>query len=284
MELWDILDIHGNKIGGTVERGRPIPPGEYHLVVDIWIKNSRGEYLISRRSDTKVPDPGLWEPTCGCAVAGDSSLAAALREVQEELGLTLDPAGGRRIKRFIIPGSPDIVDVWLFTQDADIQTVVLQPGETDDAQWAGIDKIRQLVAEGKFLSGRRLPYMEELFTGRLSPLRLSAACLKTQNIDAMVRFYTQVFGYAPEVDGGVDFRFYDAQLVVFKLMDENAEPTRSAALIYNVTDADAEYDRLHQLGLAKSPPTDKPWGVRSFMIADPDGNTVSFVMRLEDVL
>ena len=69
MELWDVLDENGNKIGKTHERGKPMGHGEYHLVVDVWIINSRGEFLISKRTPTKYPDPGKWEPTCGCAIA-----------------------------------------------------------------------------------------------------------------------------------------------------------------------------------------------------------------------
>ena len=36
----------------------------------------------------------MWETTAGCAVAGEDSITAALREVREEVGLELDPADG----------------------------------------------------------------------------------------------------------------------------------------------------------------------------------------------
>ena len=106
-------------------------------------------------------------------------------------------------------------------------------------------------------------------------MKLFGVCLATHNVETMVGFYTKVFGYPPVVDGP-DHRFLDAQLIVFALDEaERASATR-AGMIYLVGDVDAEYTRLHALGIAHDPPTDKPWGVRSFVIRDPDGNTVSF--------
>lgn len=112
-------------------------------------------------------------------------------------------------------------------------------------------------------------------------MRLFGACIQTHNICQMVDFYKKIFMQEPVVDGGVDYRFYDAQLIIFKLEDENAAATKNAALIYAVENVDNEYQRLIQLGIKVDlPPTDKPWGVRSFVMNDPDGNTVSFFVNL----
>lgn len=280
MEMWDVRDRCGNTVGRTVERGKPLPDGDYHLVVDVWIKNNSGDYLITRRAKDKYPDPGLWEPTCGSVMAGEDSFDGALREVREELGLELDPAAGVRIRRSVIPNDT-LVDVWLFTQAFDLHAVTLQQEEVDDACWASVDEINRLMAEGQFIPARRVPYLNELLHHGIKPLSLRAACLMTHNIEKMAAFYTQLFAHPPEVDAGVDYRFIDVQLTVFKLTDADAPPTRNAALIYQTDDADAVYERLNRLGLAQTPPTDKPWGVRSFFVTDPDGNTVSFAAPLK---
>lgn len=113
-------------------------------------------------------------------------------------------------------------------------------------------------------------------------MKLKGACIQTRNASALVGFYTKLFGFEPEVDGGVDFRFFDFQLVVFKLTDEHTEPTRNIALIYETDDVDRDYEKLAGLGIvAENPPTDKPWGVRSFVVADPDGNTISFIKQID---
>ena len=117
MELWDVLDKHGNKTGKIIERGKQLLlKGEYFLIVDVWIMNNKGEFLISKRTPTTEPEPDKWQPTTGCAVAGDDSISAALREVKEELGITLNPENGKMIKRFIA-WEKAIIDVWLFRQE-----------------------------------------------------------------------------------------------------------------------------------------------------------------------
>ena len=112
-------------------------------------------------------------------------------------------------------------------------------------------------------------------------MRLHGACIQTHNVSTLVDFYRRVFDQEPDIDGDVDYRFYDAQLIIFKLDDEKAPSTRNLALIYAVNDVDSEYQRLINLGInAMSPPTDRPWGVRSFFVSDPDGNTISFFVPL----
>lgn len=110
-------------------------------------------------------------------------------------------------------------------------------------------------------------------------MKLFGACITTHNIEPMVAFYTKVFGYAPYIDGP-DHRFQAAQLIVFELEDPDAPTTKDAGMIYAVEDVDAEFARLHRLGIADTPPTDKPWGVRSFGCSDPDGNGLSFFTQL----
>lgn len=112
-------------------------------------------------------------------------------------------------------------------------------------------------------------------------MRLFGACIQTHQIDLMIDFYKRLFELEPDLDGGVDYRFYAAQLVVFKLEDENAPQTKNLALIYEVDDVDAAYTRVVCKSILAEPPTDKPWGVRSFVVKDPDGNTVSFFENIK---
>jgi 8-oxo-dGTP pyrophosphatase MutT (NUDIX family) len=161
-ELWDVYDINRVRTGRTVQRG-PMAPDEFHIVVNVWIKNSRGEYLISKRSPGK-PYALLWECTGGSAVAGEDSLTAAIREAKEELGVELDTNKGTLIRSFCRaePGWSDFVDVWLFSCEWPIERVVLQEGETCSAMWVTREKILDMLDRGEFLSRELLPYIDEL--------------------------------------------------------------------------------------------------------------------------
>lgn len=148
VELWDVYDENRNVTGRLHPRGTPLPTGDYHLVVQVWMRNSRGEYLLTKRTPNKT-HPGKWETTGGCAQAGDDSLSAVLREAKEETGLTLDPEKGRLFLSF--RGSDSFADVWLFEQDFDLADVVFQEGETCNAMYASPEKLRQMLQAGELV-------------------------------------------------------------------------------------------------------------------------------------
>lgn len=157
-ELWDVYDECRNLMGKLHRRGDPLVPGEYHLVVHVWILNGEGKFLLTKRSHTKG-FPNAWESTGGSALAGDDSLTAALREVREETGLSLDPGRGERI--LSMRKDDCFRDVWLFRQDFDLADVVLLPGETIDKMYADPLTIRSMWETGTFVP---YDYLEELFT------------------------------------------------------------------------------------------------------------------------
>lgn len=147
-ELWDVYDENRNLTGRVHRRGDPMKEGDYHLVVHVWMMNSEGEFLLTKRSPNKG-FPNMWESTGGSALAGDDSLTAAFREVREETGLSLDPQKGKLVLTFRI--SDYFRDVWLFRQDFDLQDVVLQPEETVDKMYGDRDKILELAERGEFV-------------------------------------------------------------------------------------------------------------------------------------
>jgi len=113
-------------------------------------------------------------------------------------------------------------------------------------------------------------------------MKLYGACIGTHHLEPMVNFYRKVFGCEPYVDGP-DHRFLEAQLIVFDMTGFEADTDTLSAknsMIYAVDDVDLEFARLKSLGIAGNPPTDKPWGVRSFGIQDPDGNFINFFTNL----
>lgn len=157
-ELWDVYDENRQHTGRLHPRGRELGPGDYHLVVHVWIRDSQGRYLLTKRSPNKGYG-GMWESPGGAAKAGDDSLTACLREIREETGLHLAPEKGRVIKTYV--EDHFICDVWLFKQDFRLEDVVLQPGETCDRMYATKEEILKLHEEGRFVP---FQFIEEVLT------------------------------------------------------------------------------------------------------------------------
>ncbi|MCL2199471.1 MAG: NUDIX domain-containing protein [Defluviitaleaceae bacterium] len=158
-ELCDIYNAHRKLTGRTRRRCEPLKAGEFRFVVLVWLLNSRGEFLITKRASNKGY-PNMWECTGGSVKAGDDSQTSALREVKEETGLTVKPENGELLLKRTFGGhSGAHVDVWLFRQDFDLRDVVLQEGETTDAKYATPNEIRQMLKAGEFV---RTDYLEDL--------------------------------------------------------------------------------------------------------------------------
>ena len=52
-EYWDIYNKNFEKINKRVKRGDKLEDDEYHLVINAWIVNCKGEFLITQRVATK---------------------------------------------------------------------------------------------------------------------------------------------------------------------------------------------------------------------------------------
>ncbi len=163
-EFWDIYDSNGNIISDRVsERGKhDLGPREYHLVVFVWIVNDKNEFIISKRQRGRI-FAGKWECTGGCAIAGEDSLSASLREVKEELGLTLDPEKGelfRRYKRNYPKGARALCDVWVFRENFDIADMTLQREEVSEARLVSASELLTVFGGAQYK--RRYEYLPDL--------------------------------------------------------------------------------------------------------------------------
>lgn len=143
MELWDLYDGDRRLTGETMVRGESAPAGRYHLVVDAFFLNSKGETLLQQRADEKDIMPSLWSLTGGSATAGEDSAAAIVRETEEEMGFTPDLSRGRVLmsekQERRLAGY--FRDVWLFVQDVPIESMRWQAGEVQDGMWILPEKI-----------------------------------------------------------------------------------------------------------------------------------------------
>jgi len=148
MEQCDVVDESGAPTGRTVTRGSRLSPGEHYLVVHVWIRDEAGDYLVQQRAHDRPTDPGVWATTAGQVQAGEDSLAAALRETREELGLELAPAQLQCLERHALDGR--VEDIWLATVSRESLGAPKPGPEVADWKWASKAKLSELVSEGEF--------------------------------------------------------------------------------------------------------------------------------------
>ena len=152
MELWDLYTKDRALTGETHVRGKPLPEGRYHLAVHVWIRNSKGEYLVSQRAASRAAYPLMWESPGGSVAKGEDSLAGALREVKEEVGIDLAPEKGRVVFSEVRDeGAPYIMDVWLFDHDGPAGLEKATTDEVAQCRWLDAQEVKALFEAGQLV-------------------------------------------------------------------------------------------------------------------------------------
>lgn len=149
MELWDLFDKNRRPLHRTHVRGVPMRRGEYHLVVFVWIFNSSGQTLLTKRSPEKKTYPNFWSPTGGAVQAGETSLQAVARELQEETGIRADRAEFKLLTSECVASRSYFSDIYLLQKDVPQSEIVLQEGETCDAKWVNKAEFEAMIAAGE---------------------------------------------------------------------------------------------------------------------------------------
>ena len=155
-EIWDLYDENRELLGKDHVRGEQLPIDGYHLVVHVWIRNSKGEYLISQRSANRPTFPLVWECVDGSVVKGEDSLQGALREVKEEVGVDLLPEKGQvilsDIKKIEFGKVVNkIVDVWLFEYNGKVDLSNATTDEVAQVAWMNREQIKELFDANMFV-------------------------------------------------------------------------------------------------------------------------------------
>lgn len=88
MEIWDGYWEDGSLANVDLVRGEPIPNGIYHMVCEILVRHTDGDYLLMQRDFQKPNFGGYYEATAGgSALKGEDKITCAKRELLEETGI-----------------------------------------------------------------------------------------------------------------------------------------------------------------------------------------------------
>ena len=146
-EEWnDIYDENRQPTGRVHRRGDHWEPGEYGLVVCVWVYDGRGHLLLTRRAPGKS-FAGTWENSGGAAQAGETSRQAIRRELLEETGIDAPEEAFELLETG--KDRNTFYDFYALKHPTPLRDIRLQEGETDDVMWASFGKVRWMVRSGK---------------------------------------------------------------------------------------------------------------------------------------
>ncbi len=143
-EYWDLYDVKRNFLGRSIKRGDAFAEGEYYVCCEIWVQSSNGLLLMTQRHPNKKAG-GLWEFTGGGVLAGETTKQAAVRELKEELGVTIEESALHLLE--VYKHKNYFMDIFTVKKDLEINNLVLQTDEVIDAKWVSIEELMKMIEE-----------------------------------------------------------------------------------------------------------------------------------------
>ena len=154
MEFFDICDEKGMPTGATVSREEAHAKGIRHRTAHVWIVRKvqdRYQVLRQRRSMNKDSFPGQLETSsAGHIPAGEEPASSAVREMREELGLTVLPeeliyAGQFDIRyEMEFHGKPfrdnEYANVYVYMRDVPLAEITVQEEELESVGWFDLEE------------------------------------------------------------------------------------------------------------------------------------------------
>ena len=173
MEILDVVDENGNPTGQTVERKKAHEEGIMHRTSHVWLlrkKQGKVQILLQKRSETKESFPGCYDiSSAGHIPAGMDFVESAIRELQEELGISVSNedlvfCGDRTViwdDSFY--GRPfhdrQYSRVFILWWDMDEEEFIVQKEEVDSVHWMDLDECIEAVETNRI---RHCIYTDEL--------------------------------------------------------------------------------------------------------------------------
>ena len=164
MEYFDIVDEFGNPTGKTIERTEAHRVGARHRTAHVWIfrkKEGNLQILLQKRCQEKDSFPGCYDiSSAGHIPAGKDYVESAIRELKEELGLTVLPEELHYVgmQSFFQKGDfhgEDFLDnqvfaVYMLWKDLEENEFALQTEEIESLKWMDFEDCMDGVKNHRF--------------------------------------------------------------------------------------------------------------------------------------
>ena len=163
-EMIDVLDENGIKTGAIATRKEVHKKGLWHRAIVVAIINERNEILLQQRSMNKEKNAGLWDiSAAGHISAGQDSLAAATREINEEVSVNIGFNVEVKEFRFMYSFRKQQVfkddfienqfyDFFILRQNGlNKDSIKFQESEVQDIKFVSISKLNELRESGELV-------------------------------------------------------------------------------------------------------------------------------------
>lgn len=149
LDIVDIYDENKNKTGKTKVRYKDtLDSNEFILGTQAVIINSNKEILISKRSKYARILPLKWECNGGAVLSGESPIDGLIREIREELGITLDRNKIIYLKTSKNDNNHCFKEIYTYKLDISIDELKFTDNEAIEAKWVSIDKFIEMFNNG----------------------------------------------------------------------------------------------------------------------------------------
>jgi len=147
-EKLEVVDAEGRVIGLAERAELHNNPSLIHRVVHVLVFNNCGELLLQKRSQRKDIAPGKWDTSVGGHInPGEDVLAAARREMAEELGISGSDL--KHLHRYLFSNhrESELVDTYSCVYEGEIN---FNRDEIDEVAFWDFGKIREGLGTGIF--------------------------------------------------------------------------------------------------------------------------------------
>lgn len=125
--------------------------GWLHPTVHIWFYTDKGEILIQKRANDKKSFPDLWDVSvAGHIETGEETIISAIREIKEEIGLSVTPAQLIKIGVFMEKfehkeefTDNEIHHIYLCRLIANVRSLKIQKEELSEIRLISIDSFER---------------------------------------------------------------------------------------------------------------------------------------------
>ena len=162
MEYLDLCDENGVPVGTVMSREQAHRDGLLHRTAHVWIvrrENGGVQVLLQKRSMNKDSFPGRYDTSsAGHVPAGCEPLESALRELEEELGISASPSQLRHAGRFRIRYEEtfhgklfrdnEVTEVFVYDEPVDLSALTLQESEVEEVRWFDLREVIRETASG----------------------------------------------------------------------------------------------------------------------------------------